>query len=227
MYLDRYYFILIIPAMLIGLWAQFNVKSTFSRYSRELSKRGITGAEAARVILDRNGLQHVKVEAIAGSLTDHFDPRSNVIRLSSDVYGKTNVAAIGVAAHEAGHAIQAGVSYTPMKIRAAIIPITNIGSAAAIPIAMLGLFAGIGFLVDIGVVLFSAVVLFQLVTLPVEFNASSRALKALEPSGLLDKGEVADAKKVLTAAGLTYVAALVSSLATLLRLILLSRRNDR
>lgn len=226
-YFDRYYLVLIIPAMIIAVLAQINVKSTFAKYSSKMSSRGLTGFDVARRILDSNGLGHIRIEQVAGNLTDHYDPKANVIRLSSSVYAQSSVAAIGVAAHEAGHAVQYSVSYAPIKIRAALIPVTQIGSSLALPIAFVGIFMGMDIFVNIGIVLFSAVVLFQLITLPVEFNASSRAIKTIEEHAILDISEIGGAKKVLGAAALTYVAALISSLASLLRLILLARRNDR
>lgn len=227
LYFDKYYLILVIPTVIIALWAQFNVKSTFTKYSNKLSMRNVSGYDVARQILDSNGLSHVRVEQVAGKLTDHYDPKSNVIRLSESVFSKTSVAAIGVAAHEAGHAVQYSVGYVPIKIRAALIPVTQLGSTLALPLAMLGLFMGMDLLVNIGIILFTAVVVFQLITLPVEFNASNRAIKTIETQNILDMSEISGAKKVLGAAALTYVAALISSLANLLRLILLSRRNDR
>ena len=224
-YMDQYYIWLIIPATLIALWAQIKVKSTFNKYNQVRTGRGTTAAMIARQILDSNGLQNVTIEHVAGNLSDHFDPRTNVIRLSDTVYNSTSVGAIGVAAHEVGHAVQYATNYGPIKIRAALIPITNIGSTIALPLAILGIFAGIELLSGIGIILFSTVVLFQLITLPVEFNASSRAIKTLEQDMLLDSNELKGAKKVLTAAALTYVAALIVAIANLLRLILLRNRN--
>ena len=229
--------LILIPAMIFAIWAQFNVKSTFNKYSKVQNMRGLTGAAAARRILDAHGLQHITVEHIGGDLTDHYDPRANVIRLSDSVYGSTSAAAIGVAAHEAGHAIQHSVGYVPIKIRAAIIPMTRIGSMLSMPIFLIGLLLGgtayisgaVGdMLMLTGIVLFSFSTLFQLVTLPTEFNASSRALAVLRDGGILYDEEIDAASKVLRAAALTYVAALASSLASLLRLILLfsgRRRN--
>lgn len=226
-YMDSYYLLLVIPALIIAMFAQVKVKSTFSKYSSVNNSRGLTGAGAARQILDQNGLHNVAIEMVSGHLTDHFDPRANVVRLSSSVAQSTSVASIGVAAHEVGHAIQYATGYSPIKLRAALIPITNIGSAAAFPLAFIGLFMGLEWLTSLGIILFSAVVLFQLVTLPVEFNASSRALKTLEQDMYLSEEEVRGAKKVLSAAAMTYVGALIVSVANLLRLILLAnRRND-
>ncbi len=226
-YMDQYYLLLVLPAALIALWAQFKVSSTFRRYSQYQASRGYTAVMVARQILDQNGLQHIRIERVNGNLTDHYDPRSNVIRLSDSVYDSMSVAAIGVAAHECGHAVQYSVNYFPIKIRAALIPITNIGSSLAIPMAVLGLMLNSGFLVNLGIMLFLAVVLFQLVTLPVEFNASRRAIATLDSQMMLDQEELQGAKKVLTAAALTYVAALITALANLARLLLLRDRNDR
>lgn len=223
---DQYYLLLVIPAALIALWAQIKVKSTFNKYSGFHASRGYTAAMVARQILDENGLQYVRIEHISGSLSDHFDPRGNVIRLSHTVYNSTSVAAIGVAAHEVGHAIQYAKKYVPIKFRAALIPITQIGSTIALPLAIFGIAIRMDWMVSLGIILFSAVVLFQLITLPVEFNASSRALKTLETDMILDGMELQGAKRVLTAAALTYVAALIVSLANLLRLLLLRNRNN-
>lgn len=221
------YLIFILPALLLSLYAQAKVKGTYAKYGKVYNQKGLTGAMAARMILDQNGLQHVKIEHIAGNLTDHFDPRTNVVRLSDSVYGSGSVAAVGVAAHECGHAVQYAQSYTPMKIRGAIIPITNIGSTLSIPLFFLGLLFSIPSLVLLGIGLFALVAVFQLVTLPVEFNASSRALKTLEASHYLSAEELGGAKRVLSAAAMTYVAALIMSIAQLLRLIFIARRNDR
>lgn len=226
-YVDQYYWLLVIPAMLISVWASFRVKSTFHRYNQLHNSRGLTAAEVARRMLDQNGLADVRIERVAGDLSDHYDPRANVIRLSDTVCDSTSVGAIGVAAHECGHAIQYSTGYLPIRFRAAIIPITQFGSAAAIPIAIFGLFLGYGWLVDVGILLFLAVVLFQLVTLPVEFNASRRAMETLESQSYLMGEELTGAKKVLSAAALTYVAALIVAVANLLRLVALRNRNNR
>lgn len=223
---DIYYLYLVIPAALIALWAQAKVSSTFAKYNNIRTSRGYTAAEVARRILDQNGLNSVQIQRVAGSMTDHFDPRTNVVRLSDTVYSSTAIAAIGVAAHEVGHAVQYATKYAPMKVRAALIPVTQVGSTVALPLAIVGIFVGLEWLVTVGILLFSTVALFQLVTLPVEFNASSRAIKTLESNAMLDDSELSGAKKVLTAAALTYVAALIVALANLLRLILLSRRNN-
>lgn len=224
-WLDRYYLFLVIPALLLAVWAQIHVSSTFSRYNQMHSRRGMTAAETARRILDANGLQNVHIERVGGHLSDHYDPRRNVIRLSDAVYGSDAVAAIGVAAHECGHAVQYATGYFPIKIRAVLIPVTTIGSNLAIPLAIFGLAFGWNVLTNIGILLFLAVVLFQLVTLPVEFNASRRALHTLETQMLLEREELTGAGRVLRAAALTYVAALIVAVANLLRLLLL--RNNR
>lgn len=219
-----YGFVLI--GFLIALLAQWNVKSTYSKYKKIHNSPGITGAMAARQILDQNGLYHVRIESVSGELTDHFDPRTNVVRLSDGVYNSTSVAAVGVAAHEVGHAIQYAQEYAPMRLRAAIIPATQIGSTLSYPLVVLGVIFQALPLIDLGILLFSLVVLFQLVTLPVEFNASRRALNTLESSHILDSNEVAQSGKVLTAAALTYVAALATALLNLLRLIAIRGNRD-
>lgn len=227
-YVDRYYWILIVPTMLFALWAQTRVSSTFNKYSKVMSRGGYTAAEICRRILDSNGLYHVRIEHISGSLTDHFDPSANVVRLSDTVYGSHSVASIGVAAHEVGHAIQYAVGYTPIRIRAAIIPVTNFGSKLSVPLILLGFVFQWQPVINLGIILFSLMTLFQLVTLPVELNASRRALRTLEGDNILYGEEVSQAKSVLTAAALTYVAALLTSVAQLMRLILLyGRRNNR
>ena len=233
MFFDVYYLVLVLPAVFLAMWASARVNSTFRKYSQQYSRRNLTGADAARLVLDANGLHNVRIERVAGNLTDHYDPRTNVIRLSDSVYGSTSTATIGVAAHEAGHAIQYAVHYVPIKLRAAIIPATRIGSMLAIPLILIGLLFVSG---DLGVQLayagiacFGLSTVFQLVTLPTEFNASRRALAALESGHLLDENEMVGARKTLWAAAMTYVAALAVSLAQLLRLLLIvggRRRND-
>lgn len=225
--IDRYYLFLVIPALLISMWAQVQVKSTFARYNRVPNRRGYTGAILARQILDENGLQHIRIERVAGQLSDHYSPKEDVIRLSDSTYNSTSVGALGVAAHEVGHAIQYDVGYFPIKIRNALIPITQIGSSVAIPLAILGLILSFPLLTEIGILLFCAVVLFQLFTLPVEFNASRRALRTLDEDGILDQDELKGAKKVLSAAAMTYVAALIVAIANLARLLALRDRNQR
>lgn len=223
--------LLLLPAMIFALSAQLKVQSTFKKYDRVQSMRRMTGADAARRILDLNGLYHVKVEYIRGNLNDHFDPRTNVIRLSDATYGSTSVAAIGVAAHEAGHAVQHATGYAPIKLRSAIVPITQFGSRLSMPLFIVGLllisFGAVDpvvgeFMMFGGIALFSLSTLFQLVTLPVEFNASRRALATLESSGLLYREEIGGARAVLSAAAMTYVAALATSLAYLLRFIIIA-----
>lgn len=222
-YLDWYYIVLVLPAVLLAAWASANVNSTFRKYSSQHSVRGLTGAQAARRVLDANGLQHIRIEHVSGNLTDHYSPKENVIRLSDSVYHNTSTAAIGVACHEAGHAVQHAVGYVPIKIRAAIIPITNIGSKLAVPLILLGLLfinTDLYWLVYAGILCFSFSAIFQLVTLPTEFNASRRALDAIQSGNLLSDQELEGARKTLRAAALTYVAALAVSLAQLLRLVL-------
>ena len=209
------------------MWAQIKVKSTFSKYSKVASRRSVTGADAARMILDRNGLSNVKIERVSGELSDHYDPKANVVRLSEGVYGSNSVAAIGVAAHECGHAVQHATGYGPIKLRMAIIPATQIGSSLALPLILLGLILSMTGLAYIGVAFFALSTLFQLVTLPVEFNASSRALETLESYGTLDDEELGGAKKVLSAAAMTYVAALAVSLLNLLRLLSIVNSSSR
>lgn len=225
-YFDYYYLILVVPALLISLWAQFNVSSTFKKYNKIPNSRGYTADQVARQILDDNGLYDVQIERTSGKLSDHYDPRSNIIRLSDSTYGQTSVGAIGVAAHEVGHAIQYANNYFPIRLRSAIIPVTQVGSTLVVPLVILGLvFSSMSFLIDIGILLFCTVVLFQLITLPVEFNASNRALQTLGSQHILEGSELTGAKKVLRAAGLTYVAALVVALANLLRLLALANRR--
>ncbi len=224
---DYYYLVLIVPAIIISLIAQTKVSSTFSKFSRIANIRGLTGAEAARRILDMNGLSGVVIEHVKGNLTDHYDPKSRVLRLSDSVFSSKSVAALGVAAHECGHAIQHAKAYAPLKIRNSVFPVVNISSSLAVPIIMLGLIFNTPFLIDAGIILFSAVVFFQLVTLPVEFNASRRALAILEDSYFLEGSEIKSARKVLSAAALTYVASAILSAMQLLRLILISNNRRR
>lgn len=224
---SSFWYGLLIITFIFSLWAQFKVNSTFSRFSKVASKRGITGYDAARMILDRNGLSNVKIEHISGSLTDHYDPKSNIVRLSDSVYGSNSVAAIGVAAHECGHAVQYATEYGPIKLRMAIIPATRIGSGLAVPLVFLGIIFSMTGLAYIGVAFFALSTFFQLVTLPVEFNASSRALETLEGYGTLDDSEMKGARKVLTAAAMTYVAALASSIVNLLRLMAIASSGSK
>ncbi len=221
MYFDVYYLILILPALLLGMWAQAQVTGTFNRYKMVRSARGLTGADVARRILDDNGLQNVRVESIQGNLTDNYDPRTKVVHLSESVYGSSSIAALGVAAHECGHAVQHSTSYAPLTVRNAIIPLTNIGARLSVPLIIAGVIFSTQSLITVGIVGFALVTFFQLITLPVEYNASSRAIATLESGRILDDNELFGAKKVLSAAALTYLAALIMSVAQLLRLILL------
>lgn len=218
--------IVLLPAILIAFFAQMKVKSTFDKYSKVKSGRGLTASQAARYLLDREGLNDVSIEMVGGNLTDHYDPRSKVLRLSQNVFNSTSVAAIGIAAHETGHAIQHGRRYMPLLIRNGLVPVANLGSNAAWVLVFLAFITGQSLLINVGIILFSAAVLFQVVTLPVEFNASSRAISILESEGILYNNEIDGAKKVLTAAALTYVAAMLVSIAQLFRLILLGRRRS-
>lgn len=231
---DWTYIVLVLPCLILSLWASSSVNRTFKKYATQFSVRRITGADAAARVLRNNGVNNVRIERVAGNLTDHFDPKANVIRLSDSVYDSTSTAAIGVACHEAGHAVQYATHYAPIKLRAAIIPITNFGSKLAMPLILLGIvlsFMG-NFsyaLVYLGIACFGLSLVFQLITLPVEFNASRRAIRAINDSGILTSQELVGAKKTLKAAAMTYVAATAVSLAQLLRLIVLfggRRRRD-
>ena len=219
--------LIVLPALFFTIWAQIKVNSSFKKYSKVSVRNGLTGARAARKILDANGLWHVKIERVRGSMTDHFDPRTNTVRLSETVHDVSSVAAIGVAAHEVGHAIQHAKQYFPIKVRMSVIPMTRVGSMLSMPIFLIGLLLANEMLLLFGIVLFSFVTLFQLVTLPVEFNASKRALATLSGDKMLGDEELRGAREVLSAAAMTYVAALASSLLSLLRLIVLAnnRRN--
>ena len=229
---DMTYLVLVLPCIILSLWASARVNSTFKKYSNQLSRRRITGAEAARRVLSANGVHDVRIDRISGNLTDHYDPKANVIRLSDSVYDSTSTAAIGVACHEAGHAVQYAVNYAPIKLRAAIIPITNIGSKLAMPLILLGLLLTFMedfsyFFVYLGIACFGLSLVFQLVTLPVEFNASRRAMEAIQDSELLTSEEQEGARKTLTAAAMTYIAATAVALAQLLRLLVIfGRRRD-
>ena len=227
---DMTYLYLVLPCLILSMLASHNVNSTFKKYSRQFSRRRLTGAEAAQRVLAANGVRGVRIERVSGNLTDHFDPRTNVIRLSDSVYDNFSTAAIGVACHEAGHAVQYAVGYAPIKLRAAIIPLTNFGSKIAMPLILLGLLlSSADFLIPLGIACFGLSLVFQLITLPVEFNASRRALQAIDSAGLLTEEEQQGAKKTLTAAAMTYVAATAVALAQLLRLIALfggRRRRD-
>lgn len=227
-YLSNYYYvILVLPVLILSMIASARVNSSFKKYSKVLSARRITGAQAAFEILRYYGITNVQIERVSGNLTDHYDPRTNVIRLSDSVYNSTSVAAIGVACHEAGHAAQYAQSYVPIKIRNFILPVANLGSKLGFPLAILGFFLGFEPLAMFGVIFFAFAVLFQLVTLPVEFNASKRALSVIGEVDLLGEEEKKGARKVLTAAAMTYVAALAVSVANLLRLILMVNRRRK
>ena len=232
---DWTYLVLVLPCMIFAMIASSNVNKTFQKYATQYSQRRLTGAEAAQRVLRNHGVHNVRVEHISGNLTDHFDPKTNVIRLSDQVYNNTSTAAIGVACHEAGHAVQYAQNYGPIKLRAAIVPVTNLGSKLAMPLILVGiLLSFLGnfsyTLVYVGIACFGLSVIFQLVTLPVEFNASRRALTAIADGGILAEDELKGAKKTLTAAALTYVAATAVAMAQLLRLLILfggrGRRNN-
>lgn len=237
-YVDWYYLVLVLPALIFSLIASARVNSTFQKYSQRSTLRGMTGADAARAVLAANGVSGVRIERVAGDLTDHYDPKTNVIRLSDSVYGLSTPAAVGVAAHEAGHAVQYAQNYAPIKLRAAIVKVTNIGSRLSVPLIVLGLllmsvqslaaFSEFFYYVAVfGVLCFGLCVVFQLLTLPTEFNASRRALRAIEGSNLLTQEEQRGAKKVLSAAAMTYVAALAVSVTQFLRLLMIVGRRRR
>lgn len=225
MYLDSSYIMIILPAFLLSVIAQIWVKTAFSKYSEIQSRRGISGAEAARIILRANGVSNVGIEAISGSLSDNYNPSTHVLSLSEPVFGKTSLSAIGVAAHEAGHALQHARGYAPLGLRSTLVPIAGIGSSFGPYVAIAGIFFGIPILVDVGIILFSAAVAFYLITLPVEFNASGRAVEALRSNAILTEDELTGVKRVLSAAAMTYVASTLSAIASLLRLILLRGRR--
>lgn len=218
--------IFLIPAIILAMYAQMKVKTTFNKYLNVRNTRGYTGAQVARMILDRNGLHNVAVEYVGGFLSDHYDPRIQVLRLSPQVYNGNSIASISVAAHEAGHAIQHGVGYIPLTLRNTIAPIASFGSQTVWLLVFAGLILGIAPLIDIGILFYLVAVIFQLITLPVEFNASSRAIEQLEMNDVISIDEIKPSKKVLNAAALTYVAAMAVSIAQLLRLILLRNRRD-
>lgn len=221
------YVLIVLPAVILAMWASANVNSTFKKYSKVPSSSGYTGMDAARRILDANGLTNIRIEHVSGNLTDHYDPKAGVIRLSDAVYANNSAAAIGVAAHEAGHAVQHAEKYAPLVIRNAIIPICSIGSNLAMPLIILGLVLDMFGLCYIGILAFGLAALFQLITLPVEFNASRRALSALESSGRFSDTDLKNAGKTLRAAALTYVAALAVALANLLRIIVIVGGRNR
>jgi len=227
MFFDFYYFILVIIPMLIGIWAQNKVTSAYKRYSGIVCSNGYTGYRTARMILDKSGLQNVRIEKVKGNLTDHYDPHANVVRLSEGVYDSSSVAAIGVAAHECGHALQYATGYVPMKIRGTIIPVTNFGSRLAVPLILAGLLLSWYSLAYIGLIGYVLIALFQLVTLPVEFNASNRAVVTLSDMNITE-AEQEGVKRVLNAAAMTYVAALISAVTQLLHMVtIIGRKNNR
>lgn len=225
---DSYYLMLVVPAFIFSLYAQFKVKSTFDKYSQYRNWRGITGAEMAREILWKNGLHDVQVVGISGHLTDHYDPRSKVVRLSESVFSGTSIAAIGVAAHETGHALQHKEKYLPLTLRASLVPVASFGSSLGPYLAIFGIIFNYGVLINLGLVLFAGAVAFYLITLPVEFNASKRAIEFLESSNSFTSEEIKPVKKVLGAAAMTYVASAAVAMANLARLLLLAgnRRNN-
>lgn len=232
MYFDWTYLVLVMPAVILALWANSKVNSTYAKYQKQFSSKKITAEQAAKIVLDYNGVNDVRIERVQGNLTDHYDPKANVIRLSESVYSSTSTAAIGVACHEAGHAVQYAEDYAPAKFRMAIVPITNIGSALAMPLILLGIILGalspvISNLIYVGIACFGLSTVFQLVTLPTEYDASKRAVTAIESNGILVGEEITGAKRVLNAAALTYVAALAVSLMQLLRLMLLFGNRKR
>lgn len=222
---DMTYLVLVLPAILIALFAQIKVKSAFSKYSKQFTKSGLTGKDAAERILMAGGITNVKVERVSGSLTDHYDPKTNVIRLSDGVYGSNTISAVGVAAHEAGHALQYAEGYAPIKLRAAIIPVTNIGSILTFPLILLGILFNFTLLMYLGIAAFGLSTLFQLITLPVELNASKRAMGNLRECSILGSEELKGAGSVLSAAAMTYVASLLVSLMQLLRLLIITQRR--
>ena len=233
MYFDWTYIILVMPAVLFSMWASSNVKNTYAKYSRQYNRRGITGAQAARRVLDANGLRHVPIERVSGELSDHYDPKANVVRLSQGVYDSSSTAAVGVACHEVGHAIQYAVNYAPVRMRTALVPVCNLGAQLSVPL-IVGGFILAGFaprlimLAYVGVAFFGLSALFQFITLPTEFNASRRAVETIDNMGILQGEELSGAKQVLRAAALTYVAAMAVSLMQLLRFVIMlsGRRRD-
>ncbi len=226
-YMDQYYLILVVPAVILSMIASFRVKGTFNRYRQVANSRNMTGAEVAEYLLKANGIYDVQVARVQGELTDHYDPRKKVLRLSDATYSSRSVAAIGVAAHETGHAIQHNVSYGPLALRSYMVPVANLGSQAGPALAILGLVMSWSVLINVGLLLFAAAVLFYLITLPVEFNASKRAIASLEGHSILMGEELKAAKKVLSAAAMTYVASALVAIANFLRLLLLAgnRKN--
>jgi Zn-dependent membrane protease YugP len=227
MYVDYYYLVLVVPTIILSLFAQVFVKSTFAKYSRIRCSRNITGTEAAALLLQTHGIHDVRIEGVSGSLTDHYDPGSKVLRLSRPVYAQSSIAAVGVAAHETGHAIQHAVRYAPLALRSTLVPAANIGSSFGPILAVAGIFFSLPFLINLGIILFGGAVLFYIITLPVEFNASARAIAILRSNNVLTPDELKGVKKVLAAAALTYVASALTAIMSLLRLVLISRGRRR
>jgi Zn-dependent membrane protease YugP len=227
MYFDYYYLVLVVPTIILSLIAQILVKSTFSKYSKIRCSKGITGKDAAGLLMQANSINNVAIQQVRGNLTDHYDPGARVLRLSDPVYGRPSIAAVGVAAHETGHAIQHARSYGPLVLRSSLVPIANIGSTIGPWLAIAGIFFSFPLLINLGIILFGGAVIFYLVTLPVEFNASARALAILKNSNVLSSEELRGVRKVLTAAALTYVASALTALMSFLRLILLARGRRR
>ena len=227
MYFDYYYLILVVPTLILSLWAQIKVKSTFSKYSKIICSRAISGQGAAAILMKANNISNVRIEPVGGSLTDHYDPSSRVLRLSQPVYNQNSIAAVGVAAHETGHAIQHAISWGPLALRSTLVPVANIGSMFGPWLAMAGLIFSIPLLLNIGIFLFAGAVLFYVITLPVEFDASRRAIAILRSGNVLTENELRGVKKVLSAAALTYVASALTALMSLLRLVLISRNRRR
>ena len=224
--LDVWFLILVIPALLLSMAAQAAVKGTFNKYSKLGARSGHSGQSAARRILNQYGLSHIQIERTVGQLTDHYDPRSQILRLSESTFDSTSIAAIGVAAHEAGHAVQHDEGYLPNRIRGLLVPVAQIGSSFGPYLALLGIILSLPFLINAGIFLFAGAVLFYLITLPVEFNASTRAIRVLEEQGLLTEEELKGARKVLRAAAMTYIASVLVAFASLMRLLLLARSRD-
>jgi Zn-dependent membrane protease YugP len=225
--MDIYYLILVAPTILLSLWAQIMVESTFAKYSKVQCSRRITGVDTATILLKSNNINNVSVEAVKGSLTDHYDPSAKKLRLSEPVYGVPSIAAVGVAAHETGHAIQHAVHWRPLALRNTLVPVANIGSSIGPWLAIAGLALSFPVLINIGILLFGGAVLFYVITLPVEFNASNRAIKILRTNKVLSEQELKGVKEVLTAAAMTYVASALTAIMSLLRLVLLSRSRRR
>jgi len=225
-FFDQYYLILVVPTLLLSLWAQFKVKSTFSKFSKIPCRKNITGKDSANLLLKSNSIRDVQIESVRGALTDHYDPASKKVRLSEPVYSENSIAAIGVAAHETGHALQHATGYGPLVLRSTLVPIANIGSMGGPYIAIAGLFLNMPLLLNIGIVLFAGAVVFYLITLPVEFDASARAVAILRENNVLTQEELSGVKKVLTAAAMTYVASALTAVASLLRLVLLARNRE-